>query len=117
MLSTYPSPAPLDLAAGETEIEEVIDHEGVNDWTAAMRDFVVMEASGTYRCTICNYKQYGTSALKRHVFPIHFKCYPYMCQYCTIGMTQVRGGGGAAVATSCTSQCSCFYMCIICDKF
>ena len=115
MLSTYPSPAPLDLAAGETEIEEVIDHEGVNDWTAAMRDFVVMEASGTYRCTICNYKQYGTSALKRHVFPIHFKCYPYMCQYCTIGMTQVRGACCGYVIVSCCAtflqQATCVDCC------
>ena len=81
--------APLELFHGETEIVEVIDAEGSNDWTTAMRDFVVMEASGTYRCLFCNYKQYGTSALKRHVFPIHFKCYPYICQYCQIGMTQV----------------------------
>ena len=90
---------PLELFEGETEIEETINSEGVNDWTAAMRDFVVLEANGTYRCVFCNYKQYGTSALKRHVFPIHFKCYPYSCRYCNIGMTQVHSCNAAVSFT------------------
>ena len=80
----------LDVHAGELEMEEVIHNDGrMNDWTDAMRPFVSAETSGTYRCNFCNYAQYGTSALKRHVFPIHFKQYPYECMYCQIGMTQV----------------------------
>ena len=47
--SDSPKSKHLDLKEGETEIEEIIDSHGNNDWTGAILNLVAKEAENIYR--------------------------------------------------------------------
>ena len=85
------SAAPVRLEAGEVEVEELLDDDGENDWSAAARHMMSRdESSGVYHCKFCVYARRTVTSVEKHVFAQHAKCHALTCAHCTHGAQEVN---------------------------
>ena len=69
----------------ETVNRDAEDGHG-NRW---LTQFVTKLDNNIQCCKLCGYQQEGASSLKRHVYAVHLKFYPFSCNYCGIALMEI----------------------------